>query len=181
MHEERKLKEAWFFLGEMNARERDPHALIHLLSAFLSAARSVAQYTHNEATAKAGGQAWYDGEIKKHSLINFFKDERDVNIHTKPVDPKAVWKTAAFVPMFISGGADYRFTFRDEKGQPVEIEHTVAPAKPSPPPTPQQGPEVVRYEFADRPNQSILTLCESYLKELESLVGEGRNAGFLTP
>ncbi len=55
LHEDRKLKEAWSYLVEMHARERDPSAFIHLLSGFLSAARSVAQYAHKEATGKAGG------------------------------------------------------------------------------------------------------------------------------
>lgn len=180
MHEERKLKEAWFFLGEMHARERDPSAFIHLLSGFLSAARSVAQYAHKEATAKAGGQVWYDAEVNVRPLIGYFKTERDVNIHTKPVDPKAVWKITGSFPMFISGGADYGIKFFDEKGQPVEVEIKAAPPPPPPPPKAQPQPEV-RYEFADRPNESILTLCENYLKELDALVKEGHAKGFVTP
>jgi hypothetical protein len=63
MHEARKLKETWFFLGEMNTRGHDSSAFIHLLSGFLSAARSVAQYAHAEAATKSGGQAWYDAEV----------------------------------------------------------------------------------------------------------------------
>jgi hypothetical protein len=180
MHEARKLKEAWFFLGEMNTRERDPSAFIHLLSGFLSAARSVAQYAHKEATAKAGGQAWYDAEVAKRPLIGYFKTERDVNIHTKPVDPKAVWKVEGFIPMFISGGADYGVKFLNEQGQPVEIK-IKAPAPVPPPPPAQLGPVMVRYAFADRPNDNILTLCENYLKELEALVKEGQAKGFVTP
>jgi hypothetical protein len=40
---------------------------------------------------------------------------------------------------------------------------------------------MVRYAFADRPNDSILTLCESYLKELEAMVKEGQVKSFVTP
>jgi hypothetical protein len=178
MHEQRKLKEAWFFLGEMHVRGRDPSAFIHLLSAFLSASRSVAQYALEEAKGKSGGQAWYDGEVNKRPLIGYFKAEHDVNIHTKPVDPKAVWKVEASVPLFITGGADYDVQFFDEKGQPVNIEIKAAPAPPPPPAQP--GPVMVRYAFADRPNDNILTLCESYLQELEALVKEGHAKGFVT-
>jgi hypothetical protein len=179
MHEDRKLQEAWFYLSEMHTRERDPSAFIHLLSGFLSAARSVAQYAHKEATGKAGGQVWYGAEVNNRPLIGYFKTERDVNIHTKPVDPKAVWKVVGSIPMFISGGADYGVKFLDEEGQPVEIEIKAAPPLPPPPPA-QQDPVMVRYAFADRPNDNILTLCENYLKELEALVKEGHAKGFIT-
>jgi hypothetical protein len=147
MHEARKLKEAWFFLVEMNTRERDPSAFIHLLSGFLSAARSVAQYAHKEATAKAGGQAWYDAEVAKRPLIGYFKTERDVNIHTKPVDPQAVWKAEGSISMFVSGGADYGVNFLNEQGQPVEIEIKVVapPTSPTPATTGAgDGPVCVR-------------------------------------
>jgi hypothetical protein len=40
---------------------------------------------------------------------------------------------------------------------------------------------MVRQAFADRPNDDILALCESYLKELEILVKEGQAKGFVTP
>jgi hypothetical protein len=40
---------------------------------------------------------------------------------------------------------------------------------------------VVRYAFADRLNDYILTLCESYLKELEALVKDGHADSFVTP
>ncbi len=39
---------------------------------------------------------------------------------------------------------------------------------------------MVRYAFAGRPNDNILTLCESYLKELEAPVKEGRAKSFVT-
>jgi len=180
MHEDRKLKEARFFLGEMHTRERDPCAFIHLLSAFLSASRSVAQYALKEAKAKVGGQAWYAAEVAKRPLMDYFKTERDVNIHTKPVDPKAVWKVEGSIPMFISGGADYGVKFLNEEGKPIEVQLKAA-APPAPPPPAQQGPVMVRYAFADRPSDSILALCEDYLKELEALVKEGHAKGFVTP
>jgi hypothetical protein len=40
---------------------------------------------------------------------------------------------------------------------------------------------VVRYAFADRPNDNILTLCESYLKELEALVKDDQANPSVTP
>jgi hypothetical protein len=173
MHEDRKLKEAWFFLTEMHGRVHDPSAFIHLLSAFLSAARSVAQYAHKEAPG------WYAGEVGNYCLIKYFKDERDVNIHTKPVDPKTITKVTGSIQMFMSGSADYGVTFIDENGTPVEFKQVGGP--PISPPQPAQPVPEMRYEFADRPNESILTLCETYLKELEKLVADGHGQGHLTP
>lgn len=182
MHESQKLKEAWYFLGQMHASVRDPHAFVHCLSAFLSASRSVAQYALKEAQAKSGGQAWYDGEVQaaKRPQMSFFKDERDVNIHAKPVGPKAVFTVEAHITLHIGGAADYRVRFLNDQGQPVEItsqppepEHSAAPAPPA------KQPEL-RYEFADRPGDDLLVLCEQYLKELETLVKRGQQAGFVT-
>ncbi len=113
-------------------------------------------------------------------MIGYFKTECDVNIHTKPVDPKAVWKITGSIRMFISGGADYGIKFFNEKGQPVEVEIKAA-TPPPPPPTPAQPQPEVHYEFADLPNESILTLCENYLKELDALVKEGHAKGFVMP
>jgi hypothetical protein len=182
MHEAQKLKEAWYFLIEMHAKVRDPHALAHCLSAFLSAARSAAQYALKEAQAKHGGQAWYDGEVQiaKRPLMSFFKDERDINIHTKPVGPKAIFKVEAHVTLYLRGSADYRVNFVDEHGQPVEIASPPPESEPPLPPPPAAIEPEVRYEFADRPGEDLLVLCQEYLKELESLVKSGKQAGFVT-
>lgn len=183
MHEGQKLKEAWYFLGEMHAKVRDPHAFVHCLSAFLSASRSAAQYALKEAQTKPGGQGWYDGEIQaaKRALISLFRDERDINLHTKPIVPKAIVKVEAHVTLHLRGSADYRVRFLDKSGQPVEIvSPPPEPAPPPPAPLPAKEPEV-RYEFEDRPGEDLLVLCEQYRKELEGLVQSGQAAGFVSP
>jgi hypothetical protein len=68
-------------------------AFRHDLSAFLNSARSVLQFAHKEAKPKPGGQAWYDSQIASSLVCQFFKDERDRNIHEKPTHPKAVVST----------------------------------------------------------------------------------------
>jgi len=183
MYEAQKLKEARYFLGEMNAKVRDRNAFIHCLSAFLSASRSVAQYALKEAQKKPNGQAWYDGEVQvaKRPQMSLFKDERDINIHTKPVGPKAVFEVELHVTLHLRGSADYRVRFLDEKGQPVEIVSPPPEPAPPPPPIPPAKEPEVRYEFADRPGDDLLVLCEQYLKELMSLVQSGQAAGFLSP
>lgn len=86
-----KLDEAEYFLSEM-VRCNDEHRLVKFtLSAFLSASRSVLQYSNEQAIAKgAEGQTWYDQQVTGHPVVKFFRDERDVNIHSESVKPGQV-------------------------------------------------------------------------------------------
>jgi len=86
MNEEVKLREARYFLDRMEAERHDPERFRFNLSAFLSAARSAAQYALNEASGKGAGRRWYDSFLKKAPLIAFFTSERNANIHDRPVD-----------------------------------------------------------------------------------------------
>ena len=86
MHESEKLEEARHFLARMR-RATGPKAFQYELSAFLSAARSALQYALNEALSKTGGRNWYDAAASSAPLVKFFKRERDLSIHEKPVIP----------------------------------------------------------------------------------------------
>jgi hypothetical protein len=86
MYESEKLDEAEYFLGRMNRTKKDPRAFRCNLSAFLSAARSVLQLAYKEASGK-GGQAWYDSQVTGNSVLEFFRDRRNLNVHTIPVNP----------------------------------------------------------------------------------------------
>ncbi len=178
MHEPEKLKEARYFLAEMHAKQGDPNAFVHLLSAFLSAARSVAQYACKEAKAKTGGQAWYDSQVAgaAHPNILLFKNQRNFNIHRKPVAPRTIFNINVTTTLHLTGSADYRVSFLDDDDNPVTLE--------SPPPEPNSdtaSTTSVRYEFHKRPNDDLLDLCKAYVKELEALVQDGQSKSFLTP
>ncbi len=182
MYEPAKLKEAWYFLSEMHAKHDDPNAFVYLLSAFLSSARSVAQYACKEAEGQADSQAWYESQIEKeaHPNIALFKDQRDVNIHVSPVAPTKILNITVATTLHLSGSVDYRVSFVDGDGNPV----TIASPRPEPaqpkPESDTSSTTDVRYEFDERPNENILDLCEAYLKELEALVQDGQSKGFLT-
>jgi hypothetical protein len=93
MHETAKIEEAEHVLKLMRQTELDSGAFRHDLSAFLNSARSVLQFAHKEAKPKPGGQAWYDSQMASSLVCQFFKEERDRNIHEKPTHPKAVVTT----------------------------------------------------------------------------------------
>jgi len=84
MHEQTKINEAKYFLGQMNIVVNDRAVFNFNLSAFLAAARSALQYAHKEAIPQSGGQAWYDGQVAAKPIVKFFKDKRDISIHEVP-------------------------------------------------------------------------------------------------
>ena len=69
----------------MVEEQRNRDNFTHNLSAFLASSRSVLQYTLLEAEKTNGGQKWYESYMLTSSILKFFKDKRDINIHTKPV------------------------------------------------------------------------------------------------
>ncbi len=85
MYEESKLKEAWYFYSRMVSKTDNRDNLLFDLSAFLSAARSVLQYAFKEAQTKPGGRQWYDNHMTSSKVLAFFKDKRNINVHTQPV------------------------------------------------------------------------------------------------
>jgi hypothetical protein len=157
MREQDKIDEAAVFLDEMAAREEDPRAYVYMVSAFLSAARSVLQYAREEATSKSGGQQWYDGEVSSNRLLPYFKDKRDANVHQEPVEP-----------------ARTMMMRHEMRWPPDEDEDDVRPPIPC-------STVTHHYRFADwSGSDDVLTLCRQYLDELRAVVADGHTKGFLT-
>lgn len=111
MHEPEKLREAEFFHTQMLAHRRDADVIPfkYYVSAFLSAARSVLQYALDEAQGKPAGQKWYDTEVPK-SVVPFFKERRDVNVHKVPIIP----------------GVGYRVEVGDSLNSSVPVSSTIS-------------------------------------------------------
>jgi len=176
MHEARKLAEAEYFLGRMVALQNTREEFVWNLSAFLTAARTVAQYAYEEATPKPKGQGWYDAAVAAHPSIKFFRGKRNVNIHSEPVEPQ----TAIGVELSESIGLGEAVAIQIfEAGKLVGETRVETPAQPraeSPPP-------VVRlhYRFADWPgSEDVITLGRIYLDALGALVADGQAKGFLS-
>lgn len=88
LDQEQKLKEAEYFYDLMvdsfQKEMYDPFT--YSLSAFLSAARSILQYTFDQAESN-GRKKDYNKLITCRPILRYFKDKRDMNIHAKPVKP----------------------------------------------------------------------------------------------
>ncbi len=191
MHEGEKIKEAGYFLTLLHAKQNEPNEFPHLLSAFLAAARSVTQYALKEAdtTPKSSppspGKQWYDQQISSptYSVLAFLRDERNKDIHAKPVSPRKVISIEVVMTLHMSSSIDYRVNYVDSEGKPVEISKLIETEES---PTPKNvyvpAPASYRYEFHDwNGTEDVLTLCDSCYNQLCAFVKDGQQKGFLTP
>ena len=163
MLENDKIREAEFFYALAWDEERKINDNLNrfkwFLSAFLSAARSVLQYAHKEAAGggKPGGQLWYDTAMQS-TVLQYFKEKRDVNLHAQPID--AIKEIS------------------------LAIEESIWRDAMPPLPGLVGGPVTVtagdKYKFADwSGSEGILTLCDAYLHELRAFVLEGQGRPML--
>jgi len=179
MNEQSKLEEALYFCQVMQGCQNERQPFVHNLSAFLSSARSVLQYAFEEAHVKRGGQKWYDTQMANHRTLAFFKDKRDVNIHSAPVNAKQDVAVAFTATLHLSGSLAMKLI--NAEGHVVGETSTQDPAPPSPEP---EIPPVIstKYTFPDwLGNEDVLALSKLYLQEREAVVNDGVAKGFLTP
>jgi len=178
MYEQAKLAEAQYFYSRMLVELNDRERFTHNLSAFLSSARSVMQYALEEAEPKTGGQQWYDNHMAASPVLSFFRDKRDINIHTEPVKPVQHTNVALTTTIHLSGSVS--ITHLDANGNvlyqsPPET-HEPELRTPGTPPV-----VTTRYRFADwAGSEDIVALSQMYLDELRRVVEDGIRNGFLT-
>lgn len=169
--------EARYFYSRMLSETDNRDNLLFDLSAFLSAARSVLQYTLREAQTKPGGQLWYDNNVTSSTELAFFKDKRDINVHTQPIQVSQ--HTSIQLTGVVRFSGSILIKKFDETGQLIG-EYSSEPSEPTPPT--EIPPKVThRLTFQDWPgNEDVLRLCDLYFNELERVVADGQSKGFLT-
>lgn len=184
MSKKAKIKEAKDFLARMKEEQDNREHFVHSLSAFLSAARSVLQYALNEVdpkenpSAKPGAKTWYDDLMSVSSTLKFFKCKRDINIHDEPVKPSAHFHDTITDTVYISGSIS--IVHKDKDGKIIS-EYSSEPPKTKPEKPETSIEQEVRYKFSDwTRDEDVLTLCESYIQELEKVVKDGISKGFIT-
>jgi hypothetical protein len=82
-----KLGEAEYFYGQMMMKyeSNQNDEFLYCLSAFLSAARSIIQYTDNFAGNKRYRRHKYNKLVGKNKILSYFKEKRNINIHECPI------------------------------------------------------------------------------------------------
>lgn len=181
MQEQDKITEAEYFLKKIIEENANPQAFTYNLSAFLSAARCVLQYAMVDTKKIKGGQKWYNNWMSTNRYFSFFKDERDMNIHVKPVAP-AIGVTITPSPVTVRASlGSFSIIIKDIDGTTISAETVLPPPDPIrnehlPPTTARY-----RYSFANwSDNTEITTLLQKYLDDLRRFVAEGVARGFLT-
>ena len=177
MHEQEKLKEARYFLQHMAASVNDPVAFQYDLSAFLSSARSVLQYACNEAKKNPGGQKWYDDQVTAQSVLGFFKDKRDVNVHVKPPRPTRHVLASDTLNVMISESTrvevrrgDGTVEVREFREEPPELR-----------PQREATQATSRYVFDDwNGPEDVIDLSRRYVAALEDFVKRGLGDGIIS-
>jgi len=179
MNERKKLDEAKYFYSRMVEEQRNRDNFIHNLSAFLSSSRSVLQYALLEAQKTNEGQKWYESCMSASSILKFFKDKRDVNIHFRPVTIFAEHSVVIKETLGISDSVSV--ILRDKNGN-VKRQHSTE-SHPKLMDTKDQHATIHRldYKFDDwNEDEEVLTLCQKYLQELERLIDDGVSKGFIS-
>lgn len=178
MHEDAKFVEAQYFYSRMLQEIDNREHFDFNLSAFLSASRSVLQYALEEAGTNPRGKQWYSQQISSSSVLSFFRDKRDVNIHDEPVMPAQ--HTTETLTCIVHLSDSISITHRDANGN---VLYQSPPEIPEPEPRAIEPPStvIIQYRFVDwAGTEDVLTLSRLYLDELRRFIDDGKRYGFLT-
>ena len=179
-HERKKLAEAHYFYSQMLREINDREKFSYNLSAFLTAARSVLQYALKEASTRNGGKQWYHNHITASSVLSFFRLKRNFNIHTAPVT--ALQHTDLTVQSSVIFTGATSFVHLDGDGNVLDASPP-AQSKPEPISKQPEPPAEVKnyYTFPDwEGKEDVVTLCKTYLEDLQRVIQDGIQRGFLT-
>ena len=177
MHELFKIRESQHFYEQMKENINDPEKFTFSLSAFLSGSRSVMQYALDEAQSKAGGQHWYDSSLGSSVVLCFFRDKRNISIHGEPVT--AAQETTLSITEQISISEAVFIRVLDKDNNVIEERSSL----PEVPPAIVEIPPVVThvYKFSDwSGTEDVLTLAQSCIDALRSMINDGITRGFIT-
>jgi hypothetical protein len=176
----RKLDEASYFFNCMVASVHKTGIFQFNYSAFLTAARSVLQYIHEEVNpecnpnAKRRALRWYLRAVRKSKVIQFGREERDENIHFTPVIPG----NSVTVPLKgnVALGKVGDVTPQGSKSRTIAKEPEVMLPKPSPPAQASYSYTSSRWQGPE----DLLTVGRTYLDELDALINDGVSKGYIT-
>lgn len=199
MNEEVKLKEAKYFLNRMKEVKANYEDFVFNLSAFISAARSIAQYMHNE-TSSSGNLSWYESKMSSSDVLRFFKSTRDLNIHLIPcklqknveIRVSTLNLTASIASTSISSSGTVVFASSSSSSSASNENKEIPQAKAVD--TYKFDPDwydqiTINEHFTQTDKElckricqsyDVITFCEAYINKLEIIMNEGISAGIIS-
>jgi hypothetical protein len=175
-----KLNEASYFLVGMMNNQGACGSFQFNYSAFLSAARSVLQYAHEEVdqdrkdNKRRNAINWYQKAVEKNKAIKWGQDERDENIHHSPATPNASVKV---FPKEIVANIENVFAYLNRT---LVSDGSQKPKSESAEPTTYARPEYKYTSSRWEGPEDLLEVCAKYLRELDALVKDGVSKGYIT-
>ena len=180
MSKRTKIKEAEHFLSKMKTEQDNRENFEFSLSAFLSAARSVLQYAFEEVKkAKTNEMKWYESSVSGSSIVGYFKDKRDTNIHEEPIRPRKDFDITITESAGVKESLSAEIKRSDGKVEKKSILDDIE-TKQKPKKSKASVVSKSTYRFNDwNGDDDVLTLCESYVKELKKIVQDGVSKEFI--
>ena len=165
-----RLLEAKYFLERMMEKQSYRDAFKYNLSAFLSAARSVTLIMQKEFNNKPGFAEWYcsqQAKMKADRTMKILCKERNITIHQQPIHPQAHIKASIAEHITITETVLAVLTHADGT---VERYKSASPTTPAS----LQTESTVKWHwyFEKIPGDDVVTVCQKYIKEIETIVTE---------
>lgn len=180
MHERKKLKEAKYFYSKMIEEQEHKEIFKNNLTAFLSSARSVLLYALSEVETKPRERQWYNNCISSSPILQFFKNERDTNIHEEPIGLRLFAYFKKIIEGILRLSGSLSLIAYDKEG---DIKQQYSSGKTDPT---QKKPKIplvkeTNYKFNNwGGGEDVLTLCQIYIQELDNVIKDGVKKGFST-
>ncbi|MGN7494875.1 hypothetical protein ACTHPF_27300 [Paenibacillus sp. SAF-054] len=182
---EQKLDEAKYFYDLMveSYQKELFKQFTFQMSAFLTAARSIIQYTYEQATNLRRVND-YNKLIETRPILRYFKEKRDINIHAKPVKPIQQVNLDLHSTLTIRTRESISIQVTEEDGSVSRDEKIEIPSTRYP----EQKKEIeetglkrtLYYRFEDwQGNEDVLTLSKQYLDNLYTLINEAHSIGLI--
>lgn len=162
-----KLQEAKYFYDQMLTKSLEGNLteLQFAVSSFINAGRSVLQYTHTDSINNTEKITIYNEMVSGNQTLRLFKELRDTNIHSKPVETIRIANNYQEAFLFIRTPE----TTEEELESYQNEKETVNGVR-----------DEVKYYFDDSDDQEdILTLAQKYVHELEQFIKVARTKGIL--
>ncbi|MFW5795102.1 MAG: hypothetical protein ACOCV1_06420 [Bacillota bacterium] len=180
MEEREKLKEAKYFFNKMKNSYIDDNfkEFKFNLSAFLSSARSILQYTYKKAKRKSM-LAKYNNLVSGNPILSFFKDKRNLNIHEEPIKPTKQVNVDVIAKITVSESVTLKKY--NKKGELIETIKNKTNEDNSKTNNESSSPKTsIKYIFNDwSGNEDIIELSKKYINELNLFINDANNKGLL--
>lgn len=176
-----KLDDAKQQYSDMQANLADQQEFRRHLAAFLSSIRSPLQYIFGASGSVSRMENWYQLKMRNSSILRFFRDERNSDIHATPVRPRG---TATVNIQEVVAIGDELVVISVENGRREVIAQVgMTSESTDATPTDNSAPETTFEYLFDNwtatNDPDVMRLCQQCIDEVDLVITEGIKHGYL--